>query len=152
MKSHCQHVIDEVTAQVCRRHRLSSAEAEDFRSEVGRHFVQRDFEALRRFERRSSLRTYLTVVICRLFLNYRHQLCGANDVRADHEVLATRVQLAVDRVSRALEPEVRLILKMRFDDRFAIADIARALHRGRALLRRRLADTTNDPPGRSPVS
>jgi DNA-directed RNA polymerase specialized sigma24 family protein len=151
MKSHCQHVIDEVTAQVCRRHRLSSAEAEDFRSEVGRHFVQRDFEALRRFERRSSLRTYLTVVICRLFLNDRHRLCAANYVRADHEVLATRVQ-AVDRASEALEPEERLILKMRFDDRFAIADIARALHRGRALLRRRLADTSNDPLGRSPVS
>ena len=28
-------VIDDVTGQVCRRHRLSAAEADDFRSEVG---------------------------------------------------------------------------------------------------------------------
>lgn len=69
-------VIDEVVAQVCRRHRLSAAEAEDFRSEVRLHFIERNYERLRRFEGRSSLRTYLTVAVQRYFLDYRNKLWG----------------------------------------------------------------------------
>ena len=69
-------VIDEVTAHVCRRHRLSADESEDFTEEVRLHFIQRNYEALRRFEGRSSLQTYLNVVIQRLFLDYRNRLWG----------------------------------------------------------------------------
>src|SRR6185436_15522598 len=69
-------VIDDVTGQVCRRHRLSAAEADDFRSEVRLHFIDRDYEVLRRFEKRSSLPTYVTVVIQRLFLDYRNRMWG----------------------------------------------------------------------------
>jgi RNA polymerase sigma factor (sigma-70 family) len=206
----CLPVIDEVTAQVCRRHRLSADESDDFISEVRLHFIQREFEPLRRFEGRSSLRTYLTVVITRLFLNYRNRLWGrwrpstearrlgpsailierllardgwtfdqvvtmfrinhgetlegplaafcvkvsqrppdrqvvaereaegvrspaaspdANLVRAEQEFLAKRVQRSLDRARETLEPEERLLLKMRFENRLSIADIARALHR-----------------------
>ena len=213
----CLPVIDEVTAQVCRRHRLSADESEDFMSEVRLHFIEREFEPLRRFEGRSSLRTYLTVVITRLFLNYRNRLWGrwrpsteakrlgpsailierlvardgwtfdqvvtmfrinhgetlegplaafclkvsqrppgrqvvaereaegvsspaaspdANLVRAEQEFLAKRVQVALDHAREALEPEERLLLKMRFEDRLSIADIARALHRDQKRLYR----------------
>ena len=69
-------VIDDITGQVCRRHRLSAAEADDFRSEVRLHFIERDYEVLRRFEKRSSLPTYVTVVVQRLFLDYRNRLWG----------------------------------------------------------------------------
>jgi RNA polymerase sigma factor (sigma-70 family) len=69
-------VIDDVTAHVCRRHRLSPVETEDFRSDVRLHFIQRNYEPLRRFEGRSSLQTYLNVVIQRLFLDYRNRLWG----------------------------------------------------------------------------
>jgi RNA polymerase sigma factor (sigma-70 family) len=69
-------VIDDVTGQVCRRHRLSAAEADDFRSEVRLHFIERDYEVLRRFEKRSSLPTYVTVVIQRVFLDYRNRQWG----------------------------------------------------------------------------
>src|SRR3954467_15472424 len=62
-------VIDDVTGQGCRRHRLSSAQADDFRSEVRLHFIDRDYEVLRRFEQRSSLPTYVTVVVARVFLD-----------------------------------------------------------------------------------
>src|SRR5262245_39787988 len=64
-------VIDEVTLLVCRRHRLSGAEAEDFKAEVHLHFIERNSDVLRRFEGRCSLRTFLAVVIQRLFLDYR---------------------------------------------------------------------------------
>jgi RNA polymerase sigma factor for flagellar operon FliA len=69
-------VIDDITGQVCRRHRLSATEVDDFRSDVRAHFYDRQCEALRRFEGRSSLATYLTVVIQRLFLDYRNRTWG----------------------------------------------------------------------------
>jgi RNA polymerase sigma factor (sigma-70 family) len=69
-------VIDEISGYVCRRHRLSGAEADDFRSEVRIHFLERDCEVLRRFEQRSSLPTYITVVIQRLYLDYRNRQWG----------------------------------------------------------------------------
>jgi RNA polymerase sigma factor (sigma-70 family) len=202
-------VIDDVTGQVCRRHRLSASEADDFRSEVRLHFIERDYEVLRRFEKRSSLPTYVNVVIQRLFLDYRNRLWGkwrpstdarrlgptamlierlvardgwsveqvtetlrvnygvtldgslhalcdklarrgpkrqlvaeehaeaiesrepppdAHVVRVEQEFVAKRVRAALDRARQSLEPEERLILKMRFEDAVPVADIARALH------------------------
>ena len=202
-------VIDDVASQVCRRHHLIRAEAEDFAAEVRFHFLDRDGEALRRFEGRSSLRTYLIVVIQRLFLDYRNRLWGrwrpsadarrfgptamlaerlivrdgwtfgqavemlrtnhqvtvdgallrfceqlspraagrqlvaeseaddvpsatpppdANVLRAEQDFLVKRVRAALGRARQALEPEHRLILKMRFDDGVPVVAIARALH------------------------
>jgi RNA polymerase sigma factor (sigma-70 family) len=69
-------VIDDITGQVCRRHRLSATEADDFRSDVRVHFYDRHCEPLRRFEGRSTLATYLTVAIQRLFLDYRNRTWG----------------------------------------------------------------------------
>jgi RNA polymerase sigma factor (sigma-70 family) len=69
-------VIDDITGQVCRRHRLSPAEADDFRSEVRLHFIDRDYDVLRQFQKRSSLPTYVTVVVQRRFLDYRNRLWG----------------------------------------------------------------------------
>jgi RNA polymerase sigma factor for flagellar operon FliA len=69
-------VIDAVVKQVCRRHHLSSAEADDFASEVRLHIIERNYETLRKFEGRSSMRTYLIVVVQRLFLDYRNRTWG----------------------------------------------------------------------------
>src|SRR5262245_62099749 len=72
----CLRVIDDIAAQVCRRHRLSSTEAEDFMSEVRLHFIDRDYEVLRKFEGGCSVTTYVTVVIQRLLLDYRNREWG----------------------------------------------------------------------------
>ena len=69
-------VIDEVTLSVCRRHRFSGPESEDFAAEVHLHFIDQNYEVLRRFEGRSSLPTYVTIVIQRQFLDYRNRLWG----------------------------------------------------------------------------
>jgi|SRR5581483_1338530 len=69
-------VIDEVVAQVCRRHRLAASEAEEFASDVHLHFIDNHYERLRRFEGRSSLKTYITVCVQRCFLDYRNRLWG----------------------------------------------------------------------------
>jgi RNA polymerase sigma factor (sigma-70 family) len=69
-------VIDAAVAQVCHRYHLTAAEADDFASEVRLHFIERNYEPLCRFEGRSSLRTYLIVVVQHLFLDYRNRLWG----------------------------------------------------------------------------
>jgi RNA polymerase sigma factor (sigma-70 family) len=68
-----QHLptIERIVAFVCRRNRISGAEADDVRSLVQLKLIENNYEALRRFRGQSSLRTYLTVVIQRRFLDYR---------------------------------------------------------------------------------
>jgi RNA polymerase sigma factor (sigma-70 family) len=202
-------VIDDVTGQVCRRHRLSSTESDEFRSDVRLHFIERNYEVLRKFEGRCALATYVNVVVQRVFLDWRNRMWGRwrpssdarrlgpiailierlvtrdgwsldqaletikvnhqidlddvltafcntlsarvparrmvseddaaeivspgptaddNLVMAERDFLAKRVQTALDRARQGLPPMDRLILKMRFDDRAAVSDIARALH------------------------
>src|SRR5215204_662680 len=69
-------LIDQVVASVARRHRLMSADVEDFRSTVYVRLIQNDYAALRKYEGRSSLRTYLTSVIGRLLLDQRNSTWG----------------------------------------------------------------------------
>jgi RNA polymerase sigma factor (sigma-70 family) len=69
-------LIDQVVASVARRHHLSSADVEDFRSTVYVRLIQDDYATLRKFEGRSSLRTYLTSVIGRLLLDQRNSTWG----------------------------------------------------------------------------
>ena len=69
-------VIDDVTARVCRRHRLAAVDAEEFQSDVRLHFIQRDYEVLRQFEGRCALSTYVTVVVQRLFFDWRNKRWG----------------------------------------------------------------------------
>jgi RNA polymerase sigma factor (sigma-70 family) len=69
-------LIDGVVRFICQRHKLSGSEAEDFSSEVKLRIVDNDYEVFRRFQQRSSLRTYLTVVIQRIYLDYRNHLWG----------------------------------------------------------------------------
>ena len=52
----------------------------------------------------------------------------SNVVQAEQEFLAKRVHAALERARQDLPPLERLILKMRFDDRVAVSDIARALN------------------------
>jgi len=69
-------VIDAAVASVCRRYRLAADEADDFSAEVRLRFIERNYEPLREFKGRSTLRTYLTVVVTHLFLDYRNRLWG----------------------------------------------------------------------------
>jgi len=63
--------IERVIAFVCARHRLSATDADDFGSHVKLKIIEGEYEILRKFQGRSSVRTYLSVVVQRLFLDYR---------------------------------------------------------------------------------
>lgn len=64
-------VIDAVVAFIARQHRLSAADAQEFRAHVHLKLLDDDCAVLRKFQERSDLRTYLTTVIQRLFLDDR---------------------------------------------------------------------------------
>jgi RNA polymerase sigma factor (sigma-70 family) len=69
-------VAERAVAFVCARHRLTGDEADDFSSHVTLRLLDDDRAILRKFAGRSSIRTYLGVVIERLFLDYRTAAWG----------------------------------------------------------------------------
>jgi len=68
-------VIDAAIKTVCRRYHLAASEADDFASTVRLRLFERP-DPLLKFEGRSSVATYLVVVVARLFLDYRNGLWG----------------------------------------------------------------------------
>ena len=64
-------LIDQVVGWIARRNHLSRFEAEDLAGAVRLKVFDNDYELLRRFENRSSLRTYLLVIAHRVFLDGR---------------------------------------------------------------------------------
>jgi RNA polymerase sigma factor (sigma-70 family) len=69
-------LIDDVVTHVVRQRRLSLAERQDFRAEVHLALIQNDYRVLDRFQGTSSLRTYLVVVVKRLFIDHRRRMWG----------------------------------------------------------------------------
>jgi RNA polymerase sigma factor for flagellar operon FliA len=62
--------VERVIAFVVARRRLRAADAEEFASHVKIKLIENNYAVLRKFEGRSSLRTYLTVVVQRLLVDY----------------------------------------------------------------------------------
>ena len=69
-------LIERVISWVCARRSLRGADAEDFASTVKLRLIENDYEILARFEGRSSLKTYVTAVINRLYIDYQNQRFG----------------------------------------------------------------------------
>jgi RNA polymerase sigma factor (sigma-70 family) len=69
-------LVERVIAFTVRRHRLSDAEADELASLVRFKLVEHDYAILRKFEERSSLRTYLVTVVERIFLDQRVAMWG----------------------------------------------------------------------------
>ena len=69
-------VIDQVVQSIGRRHRLPADAIEELQSAVHLKIIDNDYEVLRKFEGRSSIRTYLTSVVQRHFLDSRTAVWG----------------------------------------------------------------------------
>jgi RNA polymerase sigma factor (sigma-70 family) len=69
-------LIEAVVAVIARRHHLSPEDADDFGSVVKLKLLESECAVLRKFANRSSVRTYLTVVIQRMFLDHRIRAWG----------------------------------------------------------------------------
>jgi RNA polymerase sigma factor (sigma-70 family) len=89
--------IDKVIAWVCARRGLRGADAEDFASTVKTRLVENDYEVLARHEGRSSLTTYLAVVVGRLYLDFQVRRFGKWRPSAEARRLGP-VALALERL------------------------------------------------------
>ena len=69
-------LVEELIRFLSRRNRLGTDEREDFTSYAMLKLVENDYARLRKYRGDSSFRTYLTVVMQRLFLDYRTQKWG----------------------------------------------------------------------------
>jgi len=69
-------VIEQVVHFVARRHHLSMDESDDLASAIKLKVIENDYQVLRDFRAGSSLRTYLTTVATRHFLDQRIALWG----------------------------------------------------------------------------
>jgi RNA polymerase sigma factor for flagellar operon FliA len=74
-RQHLTH-IEQIAASVCRRHGVNDHDAEDFASDIRLKLCEDDYAAIRKFQGRSSFKTYLTVVINKAFLDHRRHLWG----------------------------------------------------------------------------
>ena len=66
-----QPTIKAAIVQTARRYRLNRTEIDDLTSDVALKLIDGDYAVLRKFQGRSSLRTYLTVVVQRVLLDSR---------------------------------------------------------------------------------
>ncbi len=218
-------LIERAISHVCRRHRLSGPEGEDFASISRIALIENDHARIRAFSGRSSLQTYLIVVITRLFQDWRNAQWGkwrpsaeaqrlgplamkletmtvrdklsfeeavetlrtnhgvtedraalealyarfpirpgrsftgeealetvpATDSRADTPLqqgeaaaAAARARQALVGVLANLAPQDRLIIKMRFDDDFGVAEIAKVMNLEAKPLYRRIERLLTD--------
>lgn len=69
-------LIEEIIEFCCRRAHLKPEEAEDFGGRVKIKFIEDDYAVVRQFEGRSTPKTYFTIVIRRLLLDYQDSLWG----------------------------------------------------------------------------
>jgi RNA polymerase sigma factor for flagellar operon FliA len=124
--------IERVARFIARRQRLSPSETDDFLSEVNLAIIQSGYTVLGSFQGRSSLRTYLTTVIQRLFLDYRRKLWGKWRPSAEAQrrgPLALRLELLLYRDGLSLE-EALETLRTNFaceESREAITELAHHL-------------------------
>ena len=98
--------IERIIAIVCRRARLFGADAEDFASEVRLALIENDYAILGKYEGRSSLDTFLTVVIQRLLADSRIRAKGRWHASSEAERLgpaAVLLETLVRRDGRSLD-------------------------------------------------
>ena len=69
-------VIERVTGWVCARRGLRGADAEDFASIVKIRLIENEYEVLGKWQGRSTMKTYLTTVINRIYLDFQVQRFG----------------------------------------------------------------------------
>jgi RNA polymerase sigma factor (sigma-70 family) len=119
-------LIERVIAWVCARRCLRGADGEDFSSTVKLRLIENDYDILGRFEGRSSLKTYLTAVVNRLYLDYQTQRFGKWRPSAEARRLgpvALRLEALLYRDGLTFE-EARGVLQTDFQ----VAESREALH------------------------
>jgi len=90
-------LIEQIIGHCCRRSHFSPQEAEDFGGHVRLKLVEDGNRVFREFRGRSSIKTYLTVTIKRLLLDYQNHIWGKWRNSAEAERLG-RVAMRMERL------------------------------------------------------
>ena len=69
-------LLSQIIRDVARMRRLSPDDGDDFTQSVHLRFLERDYDVFHKFSGQSSLRTYLTVVVTRMLLDWRNARWG----------------------------------------------------------------------------
>jgi RNA polymerase sigma factor (sigma-70 family) len=106
-------VIEGIAARACRRAGIHNpADVEDFASSVKLALIENDGEILRKYEGRSSIKTYLAIVIERLLLDERMRARGRFHASAEAVRLgpaAVLLESVVCRDRRTIEEALPLV-------------------------------------------
>jgi RNA polymerase sigma factor for flagellar operon FliA len=116
-------VIERVVAHVCRNARLQGADAEDFASAARLRLLEHDCGVLARYEGRSSLAGYLTIVVRRFLIDYKRtqgQRWFASAEAQRRGAAAVLLEQLLRRDGRTLD-EAIAVAGMRFPDVTAAA-------------------------------
>lgn len=124
-------LVDRVIAGVCRRAGLRDADAEDFASTAKLAMMENDYSILRAYEGRSSLGTFLTIVVQRLLSRERTRMWGRWHPSAEAErlgVAAVMLEKLLVRDGRSLEEAIPFVRAADPSlDRTAVHDLAARL-------------------------
>ena len=105
-------LIDRVIAGVCRRARVFGADAEDFASSVKLALIENDYAILRPFEGRSSLSTFLAVIVQRFLYDERTKRAGRWHASREAERLgeaAVVLEKIVRREQRSIDEALPIV-------------------------------------------
>lgn len=119
-------LIDDVIDGVCRRARLRPEDAEDFASNAKIALMENDYEILRKYEARSSLKTFLVVVVQRLLVDERMRSYGRWHPSAEAKRMgeaAVLLETMLHRDRRTLDEAVPHVQAL--DPALARADVER---------------------------
>lgn len=110
-------LVERIVGAICRRKGLEAEEAEDLASAVRLKLIENEYAAIRSFEGRSSLSTWLMVIAQRTLLDHRNHLWGKWRASAE----ATR-----------MGETARVVERLVHRDGCSVADAARFLSQGAA--------------------
>lgn len=104
-------LLERLGRAACRGSQMSAEDVEDFLSDVKVKLVERDYAALRSFEGRCSMATWLALLVQRQLLDYRSRVSGrfrpsAEAQRLGAEAMRLEVLVARDRKPIAVAVEI----------------------------------------------
>jgi RNA polymerase sigma factor (sigma-70 family) len=105
-------LIERAIAFTCRRNQLSPEDAEEFASVVKLRLVEHDYAVLRAHEGRSSMATFLGIVVQRMLLDFRIHAWGKWHASAEAKRLgaaAIELEQLLHRDNRTLDDAARIL-------------------------------------------
>jgi RNA polymerase sigma factor for flagellar operon FliA len=106
-------LIDRAVGSICRRHSLPVDDAEDLSAHVRMRLIDDDYAILRKFQGKSALGTFLTVVIANLFRDWRTARWGKwrpSACARRHGSVGIRLEALISRDGYSIREAIHVLL------------------------------------------